>query len=208
MTLRGEWIGARWLASWVPLPSRPPLALRTTRSTCAPSRDIESVFVHPFAIMFAAHGWAVVLSSRDAYRKIEGEPHAVDRVDDEVDKADAEVHRQLRAFLGPKRAPDLWWNFRESMNNEVGLLKMASSRNHRGVAPAVLEVLDWLSTNAPGSYGVVYVFDDEDTGKRSGFDYSKSFRVWVLRDGTVKEHDDPFLSPRDDVEHWSGRADG
>jgi hypothetical protein len=64
-----------------------------------------------------------------------------------------------------------------------------------------VDVLRWLAATGPGSYGLVYVHDDEDVGDagrlrgRDGTDRSNEFRVWRLLGGTVEELADPFLSP-------------
>jgi Immunity protein 7 len=46
-----------------------------------------------------------------------------------------------------------------------------------------------VAKRAPGSYGLVYYWDDEDPEHRSGF------RVLVIRRGQLTEEADPFLSP-------------
>ena len=43
-----------------------------------------------------------------------------------------------------------------------------------------------------GSYGLLYVLDDEDY--QDG-DYQNEFRVWRLVRGALEERSDPFLSP-------------
>jgi hypothetical protein len=55
----------------------------------------------------------------------------------------------------------------------------------------VLEVFQWLAENAPGAYGLLYVWDsDSDDGQQN------AFSVWRLRRGKLVEHRDPFFSPR------------
>jgi hypothetical protein len=64
------------------------------------------------------------------------------------------------------------------------------SRNHRGEHWVRLcEVLSWITKELPGSYGLVYLRDDEDP------DLKGAFRVLVLARGRIAEHEDPFLSP-------------
>jgi len=53
----------------------------------------------------------------------------------------------------------------------------------------VMEFLRLVATLAPGSYGLIYVWNDEDP--RCG----NEFRVWKLAKGTVSQLADPFLSP-------------
>jgi len=48
----------------------------------------------------------------------------------------------------------------------------------------------YVGEKAPGSYGILYVWDDEDPDG-----YHNCFRVYVLARGKLQERDDPFLSP-------------
>ena len=149
--------------------------------------------------MLFASGWAIVRSSRIAYQNASRD--TLDQIDDLVAQADNRVHADLTSFLSQFEPPDLDWHFRARMNNVDGILTMSSSRNHRGMAPIVLDVLKWLARNAAGSYGLVYLHDDEDEGGsarahgRDGTDHTNAFRVWRLLEGNVEEFDDPFLSP-------------
>lgn len=149
--------------------------------------------------MLFAYGWAIVRSSRGANQNAAGD--MLDQIDDLVRQADHRVHADLESFLSQYEPPDLDWHFRAQMNNAGGILTMSSSRNHRGMTPTVLGVLAWLARHAPGSYGLVYLHDDEDEGDsarargRDGTDHTNAFRVWRLLEGRVEEFDDPFLSP-------------
>ena len=144
--------------------------------------------------MFSAYGWVIARSSRDPYIGVA--PDDVDPVDDQVTSADDALFARLQQFLQAHEPPDLNWNFRTDMNNDRGILLMSSSTNHRAKQPTILAVLSWLAENGPGSYGLVYVHDDEDDGeRRRGGDHTNVFRVWRLLPGRVEELDDPFLSP-------------
>lgn len=159
--------------------------------------------------MLLAIGWAVVRSSREPYRALL-EKHgansdeflsAIDDTDEAVGQADEQLFDRLERYLADLGPPDLDWHFRRHMNNASGLLTFSSSRNHRGLSPSAVEVLRWLAENGPGSYGLVYLHDDEDVGDtgrlrgRDSSDHSNEFRVWRLLDGKLEELDDPFLSP-------------
>lgn len=62
--------------------------------------------------------------------------------------------------------------------------------NRRGThGPALIELFAQVGQLAPGSYGLLYVHDDEDP--KHGLD----FRVFRLARGAVTEHGDRFLSP-------------
>jgi hypothetical protein len=53
----------------------------------------------------------------------------------------------------------------------------------------IFELLRFIATHAPGSYGLLYLWDDEDSENEN------AFRVWRLAKGVLSEHPDPFLSP-------------
>ena len=144
--------------------------------------------------MLLAMGWAIVRSSRAPYEAVEGlEGTEIDDVDDAVDQADDVLFDALERYLKPHQAPDLEWQFRRRMNNHSGMLHFHSSRNHRGVKPTAIELLEWLAEHGPGSFGLAYLHDDEDV--RDGTDHSNEFRVWRLCGGSIEELSDPFLSP-------------
>lgn len=132
--------------------------------------------------MWFAIGWVMVRSRR-------GEPPlaggAVDAWDRETDAADEALFDLLEGWLAAHAPPDLAWTFHRHLNNERGVLQLASSRNRRGAQPTALELLRWCAEHGPGSFGVVHV-RDEDRGTTG---------VWVLRDGVVEERDDPFGFP-------------
>ncbi|WP_158261130.1 MULTISPECIES: Imm7 family immunity protein [Pirellulaceae] len=73
-----------------------------------------------------------------------------------------------------------------NLNNTSGVLHITSSRNH--TAPELFQLLDWIVENALGSYGIIYVLDDES-------EYSNEFRVIKINKGNYTFHNDPFLSP-------------
>ena len=57
----------------------------------------------------------------------------------------------------------------------------------------MVNLFQYIAKIAPGSYGLLYIRDDEDHLR--GNDYENCFRVWRLCRGTLIELDDPFLSP-------------
>lgn len=100
--------------------------------------------------MLFAIGWVVVRSSREPYLSVLDDPGTerfgaeIDRVDDQVDRADEALFRDLEDYLRQHTPPDLEWHFRRDMNNVRGILQFASSRNHRGEKPTVIELLRWI----------------------------------------------------------------
>jgi hypothetical protein len=53
----------------------------------------------------------------------------------------------------------------------------------------VIDLFQWVATELPDSYGLLYVHNDEATGQEN------EFRVWRLARGKLEERPDPFLSP-------------
>jgi len=61
------------------------------------------------------------------------------------------------------------------------------------INPEILEVFDFcrqVGKLGEGSYGLVYLYNDEDPNGKEN-----QFQVFSLARGVLKEHDDPFLSP-------------
>ena len=74
--------------------------------------------------------------------------------------------------------------------NGCDSLVVVGQHNHR--SEYVIDLFHWVAANTPGSYGLLYVRDDEDPRES---DYRNCFRVWRLCRGQLTECDDPFLSP-------------
>ena len=147
--------------------------------------------------MMEAFGWVVVRTSRAVYAE-ELRHEDEDQMDAEVDASDKELWAKMRAWLESQADPWLIWQFREQNNNAIGVLQFFTSRNHR--SSCVWDLMAWISEHGAGSYGLVYVHDDEDIESvksygRGQADYSNEFRVWRILNGTVDELADPFLSP-------------
>ena len=144
-------------------------------------------------------------SSREEYGELDSAEFTsvlstrIDLVDAKVETADLSLFNELEGFLAKFQSPDLDWDFRRQLNNHSGILRFSTYRNHRG-EPSALRILYWLAEHGPGSYGLVYVHDDEDTSRTNSFgaspiDHTNEFRVWRLLRGAVDELSDPFLSP-------------
>lgn len=126
--------------------------------------------------MFEFHGWAVIRESFDEANE-----------DEDVLKAIvAELSEQIRAHP--------WVNgpCRLEVVNGAYHLWTTGVFNHRGDrGEELLELFRWIARMAPGSYGLLYVYDDEaeNLPERVGF------QVWRLARGQLLRHQDPFLSP-------------
>lgn len=123
----------------------------------------------------------------------------VDRIDASVALQDEQLANQLLAWLGdPSNRRDFIWSLKPIQWSDAKVLLYTASRNHR--TSRLWDFHDWIVANAPGSYGLTYVHDDEDDGtyrpdRRSGVDRTGVFRVFRIANGKIDECDDPFLSP-------------
>lgn len=136
--------------------------------------------------MFNAYGWIIVRSSREKYEGISSDE--INTLDDETDNQDKIVWDTFEVFLNKfsKDYPLLKTNFTRHFNNVSGHLSILSSRNHS--APELYELIEWIVTNAKGSYGILYLNNDES-------DLSNEFRIIRINKSLCTEHSDPFLSP-------------
>ena len=155
--------------------------------------------------MFNAHGWICIRSSRSAYTA-DLPLDLLLELDKETDNADARLWDELEAHLsaygvdseeyytfedGLKVKPIglslIKWNFYRRLNNMRGLLTLVTSRNHR--CNDFIELVNWIAVKAEGSYGIIYVYDDEDENSQN------EFKVWRILNGRVEEFSDILLGP-------------
>ena len=140
-------------------------------------------------------GWCHLQTSREKLRNARLDE--VDRIEAEIDRADLEMFTAFREWIGRQNDPFLVWTLLEQHNNHCGLLTYSLSRNHR--TSAVWDMLEWIAVNAPGSYGLFYCHDDEDTmsrdayGRSPAMDYDNVFRVHRIKNGRLEELADPFF---------------
>lgn len=121
--------------------------------------------------MFEFHGWATV-----HYHTHDTDSALQDR-----------CWQQLAAYV--KTIPDDLVQLQRY--NGCDSVHVAGQHNHR--SEYIIELFRWIGENASGSYGILYIRDDEDRLRDD--DYSNCFRVWRLCRGQLSERDDPFLSP-------------
>lgn len=128
--------------------------------------------------MFEFHGWAVIRSSCMTEDK-----------DDEVERQ--ELGRLLDGLRQQIADTRIATHFHlHPVHNDMVSLTVSGLRNHREAE--VIEIFVWLATHGLGSYGLLYVLNDEDP---RGDEYAMNFRVYQLARGHLKELADPFLSP-------------
>ena len=146
--------------------------------------------------MLVGYGWCVLRSSREPYRTADID--SVDSIDDVVNEADQQLWVAFRQWMAAHDKCDIEWNLHEHLNNHRGILMFCVSRNHR--SSFLWDMIQWIVVHGTGSYGLIYVHDDEDQigNRRYGRgteDFSNAFRVHRIANGCVTEMSDPFLSP-------------
>lgn len=123
--------------------------------------------------MYRFHGW-VVLS------------------DDTYETSYDLVEAQVPELLAVARQPALSVQYDVVRVNLDVVLTIHGLPNRRRHEADVLDrVLAFIAERLPGSYGVVYIRDDERTTPPG----VNAFEVRVIRRGMVEVRDDPFLSP-------------
>lgn len=140
-------------------------------------------------------GWCHLRSSRESLR--DASLDEVVAIDSAIDAADAQLWQAFRAWMAQIDESFIQWQFIEHLNNDQGLLTFCVSRNHR--SSNVWAMLEWIVTNGPGSYGLFYCHDDEDSmdqfayGRQPPMDYNNVYQVHRLLNGRITELSDPFF---------------
>jgi hypothetical protein len=132
--------------------------------------------------VYSVHGWATISPS---YKNDD----TVDDLLDHMDELRGQIADKIR-HLGLDRT-DRWTNPFAEIHalNYATHLWLSGSNNHPRWHETIMELFTYIATVAPGSYGLLYVENDEDT------EHPNQFRVWVLARGALVERGDPFLSP-------------
>lgn len=135
--------------------------------------------------MLLGFGWAVVQASEEEFARSNLSDDELDALDEQWAHDNRRLHKACRAQLDTC-SPWLKWQFSERLNNHCGLLQFYNSRNHAN--PEIFHLMTFLAEQSRGTYGVMYVHDDEGTDP-------KRFRLWRLLNGKVTEHAEPLFSP-------------
>jgi hypothetical protein len=107
--------------------------------------------------MFEFHGWAVVRNERD---------------EDDYETALILVVSRLERFVDSLGADAVHFRLRDSN----GLFCLGVSGCASGASHGIVDVFRWLAEHAPGSYGLLHVFDSDDRNRDAG----AGFRVYRL----------------------------
>lgn len=137
--------------------------------------------------MFKFHGWVVTHTGA----RLRG-------VREDFEKYDKEQRDLFEALKGQVRQLEEHMQncffFNDGLNGMYSMMATGLFNHRREV---VLDVFRWLAENGHGSYGLVYVWDDEDPRGTEFYEY----RVWRLAKGQFEEFDDLILSPGYPIRH-------
>jgi len=121
--------------------------------------------------MIEFHGW---LTLRESPAEIDsGElPALVRKFEDTIAKEDFGFEIMQRYING---SCQLW---------------ISGNANHKGPDfDRLIEIINDISNSATGSYGLIYLWDDEDSV------FNNEFQVFVIKRGIIRREKDHYLSP-------------
>ena len=122
--------------------------------------------------MFEYHGWVTIQATASG----DDDAALLERL---VDR----VHRAIRDAADLDLV-DLRWSA------GIPMLHFAGFDKHGGhLGPELLTLFTRAGELAPGSYGLLYTWDDQDT------ENDNNFRVYRMARGQVTEREDPHLTP-------------
>lgn len=122
--------------------------------------------------MFEYHGWVTIQATASG----DDDAALLERL---VDR----VHRAIRD-AGDFDLVDLRWSSGMPMLHFGGFDKHGAH-----LAPDLLTLFTRAGELAPGSYGLLHTWDDQDT------ENDNNFRVYRMARGQVTEREDPHLTP-------------
>ncbi len=121
--------------------------------------------------MFEFHGWIVINHHpKDINLNLQNE-----------------CFKNCEAYIN--KHPDLIdSNYKLVSHNGMHTFLISGLHNH--FKNYVKDIFIWIGENAPGSYGLLYISDDEDKSNLEGF------TVFVMKRGKLSQTKDQLLSPR------------
>lgn len=124
--------------------------------------------------MIEFNGWAII---RESFREEDDNDELLNSIIKQIEhKISAELDYENEIYL------------LKYLNGTYHLSIMAN-HNHR--TEHVINFFKWIAEISKGSYGILYVQDDEDIDRGN----ENEFRVWCMKKGKVTELNDTYLSP-------------
>ena len=125
--------------------------------------------------MFEYHGWITFVYS----------PYDVENEEEKLDEVISYARNFIEQVLNKNHIAEL------KVINAEYMASFAGFANHRSPdVEAVIEFFEEIGKKAPGSYGLLYVWDDEVP------DFDDEFQVGRLVRGNFEFVKDHYLSPR------------
>lgn len=103
--------------------------------------------------------------------------------------SDDENIEKLLPFLNKELNELAYYNIKIKRMNGECYMEFSIFENHFASAKEALNLFTKVGEIAKGSYGLLYIHDDEDK-----YSYN-SFQVWRLARGKITKFDDTILSP-------------
>lgn len=123
--------------------------------------------------MYEFHGWITL-------RETSGTSE-----DTKLEETVAHLQNYIKNLHWEQGLLDVRW-----VNGQLHLA-LSGFVNHKGEKEQeILSLYTYVSNITPGSYGLLYILDDEDS---KGYD--NTFQVYVLARGKINKNTDSFLSP-------------
>ena len=125
--------------------------------------------------MYEYHGWATL---RETYLN-------EDIVEEKFEEMVADIKAKIIETGADNGLLDL-----RAVNGEYQL-HLSGLLNHKGRrAEEIFQLYEFIAKTAKGSYGLLYILDDEDENGKDN-----EFQVYIMARGKVIMRADPFLSP-------------
>ena len=124
--------------------------------------------------MVELHGWALI---RESY--------TVDNEDANLAQIVEELRREINRIDADDRLIGVNYS-----NSEACLIATRCTNHFSEDIAEVIELFETVARIAPGSYGLLYIRNDEDIAR-----HNNAFRAYVLSRGSLRLQQDPFLSP-------------
>lgn len=124
--------------------------------------------------MVELHGWALIR-----------ENFVADSEEDNIERIVSRFRTEIRKLEIDEKLLRM-----DYCNGEAVVTATKLANHYSDDIKGIIDFFKQIAFVAPGSYGLLYLYNDEDT---NGFD--NVFQVFVLSKGSFVLHRDPFLSP-------------
>ncbi|MBX9727143.1 MAG: immunity 7 family protein [Rickettsiales bacterium] len=128
--------------------------------------------------MLEYNGWVTI---RESYNEENESTALLELISSEIASECTSLNQEMGTEV---------FNFRY-INGSARLFVIGAANHNASDLKIVINFFEKLSKKAPGSYGILSYFDDEDNDG-----YSNEMQIFVLKKGTFSREKDTLLSPR------------